>query len=230
MTPPEIHVLCYNNVDFTLRTLERLKAWCPAHPIRLIDNGSEKKYVERLKTWWDEHATDADLAWWFDPAEMPREAHVARAKNHSIKVAKTDWILLLDNDAYPLASWWKEMVLYIDTFPEVALWSLYKPSNHRIVHNEATTKGPLLTKRTASLLSGVALLLDRVKTLQAGIWWPDKPVDYTGHPHHADMGPTFHDTDVEFGLRFERAGLDVALPHKDLARHCWQPGRETGYR
>ena len=222
MTPPEIHVLCYNNVSYTLTTAAAYGRI--GHKVHLWDNGSTEENVERLKVVWS-HPGVSITRLHPDP-DAHRNKKVGGGKNaqleFGIRTGK-EWIVQSDNDIYLSEGWWPRMEEYLEAFPEVRCWGFYLCSNHLVV--KTVTRGAL-TIRIPSMLSGTVTLVHCPSAKK--IRWPEEPVDYSSHPfwHHMDG---FDGVDVEFHRRFEEAGWTVALPQENFATHMWQPGREGGY-
>jgi hypothetical protein len=214
----EAHVLCYENVPYTIATVESVLPTLPAERIHVWDNHSSREGVfrlgRRLPPGVVVHLIDRDLG-------GTREARIGKAKNLQLMTATSRWVLQLDNDVGLDAEWLTRMNDLVEQHPDVRLWALYTAPNHHPTNGDGV--------RTPDMISGAALLLRLDTVVKYDIRWPEEPQDYSTHPV-GDAIQGFTGVDVEFGDRWTRKGLKIAMPPIDLAVHGWQPGRIGGYR
>ena len=228
MKKPPIHILCFENTAYTLRTLKSVRATSPGHPVFLHDNGSTPENREivaaALRDGERLVLNQVDPSW-------DRRMKIGRAKNLQLEMsgdADPEWVLMLDNDVLVKDGLWEKMKRYVAAFPDVAMWGLEMAPSHRVIKTE--TRGELVIRIT-TLFAGYAALINRRTALSEGVRWPEEQVDYSDHPHVDAMGPEgLGGGDFKFADDFRAAGYRVALPEHALVEHVAQPGKTEGYR
>jgi len=195
-----IILVTFNRLDYTKQTIDSLlKTASSDFEMFIIDNASSElgfhDYLTELEK--DKRITIIrnykNVGW-------------GKATNLGLKLCRTDWILLSNNDVIYKENWFEKCLLAYEDFPEIGILGLWKHPFHTILGEKQGKRSKIIIK---DQMPGVAWLMKKEVLDKIGPIAEAGPCDRQG-----GCGE-----DTNYCARVRGAGFLVCGLNEDIAEH-----------